>query len=126
MEKFIKAQYDADNREMVAWTEGGRVEIFWVYSQEEFQDRITRENLAEYLEDMFYEHEIPEQYSSYQEWADSFDYSDMSEMLFDSSYCCEWPDICRLAGLDPDDDNNAYGEWNASMPVSHYNELKAA
>ena len=120
---FVKAQYDADNRTMVAWTDRDRVELFYVYSQQEHDDRINRANLAEYLEDQFYENEIPEKYDgSYEKWADSFSYDDMSEMLFDSSHCCEWPDICRLAGLDPNDDNNAFGEWTASMPASHYKQ----
>ena len=90
---FVKAQYDADNRTMVAWTDHDRVELFYVYSQQEHDDRINRANLAEYLEDQFYENEIPEKYDgSYEKWADSFSYDDMSEMLFDSSHCCEWPE----------------------------------
>lgn len=32
---FVKAQYDADNRTMVAWTDHDRVELFYVYSQQE-------------------------------------------------------------------------------------------
>ena len=54
---FVKAQYDADNRTMVAWTDHDRVELFYVYSQQEHDDRINRANLAEYLEDQFYENE---------------------------------------------------------------------
>jgi hypothetical protein len=125
--KFIKAQYNEGDRTMVAWTDEGRVELFYVYSQEEYDDRVTYDNLVEYLRDSVREDEIPEQFDgSYEKWADAFSYSDMASVLFDDSYCCEWSDICLLAGLDPYDDNNAYLEWAASMPESVWNERAAA
>ena len=125
MEKFIKAQYDADNREMVAWTEGGRVEIYYVYSQEEYDERITFDNLVRHLEECVREDEIPEAYGTYEKWAEAmWGAGDQYQVLFDA--CVDLDDILRLAGLDPDDDEVAYGEWTASMPVSHYNQLKAA
>lgn len=125
MANFIKAQYNENDRTMVAWTDENRVELFYVYSQEEYDDRITFENLVEYLEDSVCEDEIPEEYGTYEKWAEAmWGAGDQYQLLFDA--CADWMDVLRLAGLDPYSDEHAYGEWTASMPVSSYEEHLAA
>lgn len=98
MEKFIKAQFDATTRTMRAWTERNFVE-FWTYTQEEYDEYVTYEHLLEYISGAT---ELPEGYESYEEWADQLWQWDYPEnILLDLSYCCQWDDICRLAGVDP-------------------------
>lgn len=97
MEKFIRAQFDANSRIMTAWTERNCVE-FWTYTEEEYQDYVTYENVVNYLRDAS---ELPEGYESYEDWADAI-YANNEEdsVMMDQSFCCQWDEICELAGID--------------------------
>lgn len=100
MEKFIKAIFDAENRTMTAWTERNCME-FWTYTQEEYDDYVTFENLVEYLQGAT---ELPEGYESYEDWAnDIWSVGEQHEIMMDTSYCCYWREICELAGIDEDE-----------------------
>ena len=113
MEKFIRAQFDADSRKMTAWTEKNVVE-FWTYTQEEYDDYITFENLVNYISGAT---ELPDGYESYEDWAeDLWRWDDPQNIMMDNSYCCQWDDICRLAGVDPEE--LPYGDCCAIGPAN--------
>ena len=104
METIIRAEFNAQTRHMTAWLDYGKMiekVEFWTYTQEEYEDYVTLENLTNYLAGAT---ELPEDYETYQEWAEELmDEGKEDEVLFDNSYSWLWTDICKMAGIDEED-----------------------
>ena len=101
MAKFFRAEFNAETKKMTAWQDCGKmIEVvqFWTYTQEDYEDYVTIENLTNYLAGAT---ELPEDYESYEDWAQEiWNEGQQDEVLFDLSYTECWRDICHLAGVD--------------------------
>lgn len=111
--KFIKAVFNADKMTLTAFTNDGRCEDFDVYTQEEYEKSCTIEALAEHLKEL---DELPEDYSSYEEYAEEMQDS-IDKILFDFSYSDQWDELCKMAGISAKDYRLS---WSASYPASMY------
>jgi hypothetical protein len=97
---FESASFDSAHKRLTAIV-GNTSYEFDVYTQEDLDNYMTIENCALFLE----EHcELSERFSSYREWALCvFSYDEQYELMLDTSYSKQWPDLCRMAGVDYND-----------------------
>ena len=120
MVNFIKAVYNPEKRIITAFTDEHRCEDFDVYTQEEFDNYITLENLKENIEESG--EQLPECYESFEEYArDLWEEGEAERTLFDLSYSDQHENICKLAGVDIN--TPLYLSWACSYPESMYDGL---
>lgn len=111
---FVKAVFNAEKRTLTAFTNDGRCEDFDVYTQKEYDDYVTLETLAEHLKES---DELPEDYSSYEEYAEGM-WDDVDEILFDPTYSDQWDELRKMAGISAKDYPRL--SWSCSYPASMY------
>ena len=114
--KFIKAVYKAEERTMLAFTDNGRCIIFEVYTQKDYDEYVTLENLTEYLKECG---DLPEEFESYEEYAkDVWNCDEAEGFLLDPSCSDQWNEICELACIDPEE--FPYSSWSGNFPSSAF------
>jgi len=114
--KFIKAVYKAEERTMLAFTDNGRCIIFDVYTQKDYDEYVTLENLTEYLKECG---DLPEEFASYEDYAkDVWNCDEAEGFLLDPSCSDQWNEICKLAGIDPEE--FPYSSWSGDFPSSTF------